>query len=1046
MDPRPASLAPTDRARTAAFALALLACAAAGPPAAAAPSRPPAAQIDEPAALDRLRLYLDRNPFHGRSLDDLAAAVGLAALTEDYAARAAAEPLARAPRIVLARLAARSQQLERAKGLLAELAGSSQSPREALELGRLGAALDLDAGAAQAAVAALTDLAARARSVDVELCEALLEELAEAAEVAGDAAALERALTELGAVLGADPAGLIALGRRCAEYDLLDRAEDALRGAVQASGDDYPRRCSALAALGAVLEQRQSGEAALSAYDEALGLLAAGHWLRKDLLERIVDLRSGAGTLDAWFSERRAAPGADSDAIELDQVAALQRVGRSDEAVERLVALAARRPNDRALADQVVELARAAGRMERVVPLLEARLQHAEASGPSATARAALDLADALAAAELAAGAHRALDRAEQTAEGADDLGLLLTVAHRRAALGDRARARATLERAAELAPTDTQALLELALHAERDGDPSAQRSALNRAEQRARGEDRIAVADAWRRAGEHDAAEAALVAALADPAARAAALAALVDQHTEAAAATTSPSEAEAERRRARTLAATWASEARGVARDGALDALLATFAARAERLALAEALAQEASEPGGPYAELRAALGPVALALLEARVATGLERHSAAAAAFARASAAEPDDLALRRAHIRALGRAGDTTAALAAIEALLSRAPEQRSELLLERARLEVEQRQFSAARATLAEVSALARRSAETLREVAGRLHLIGDAAGAVLALQRCLRLEPGDLRTARLLAQFERELGRNADAVRRLMSIWSAKTDAAERVSILRDLEQTLGVGELRDRFLAELVERVQRNVYDRAALELALALLPRARRFDAIETLAERLLERAPEDARGLAARSIARTAQGRQAEALADVGTRLARKEAPLAVFASLGDAQRAGNDEALCSELGALAARHLDDDQLAQAAREIDRPGYEGLTVAFLRGALPADQPLGDNCLTLLDTLHNHLGPPDFALRVLTSLEARDGATVVRAHRIGKLCHALGDRAGCLARGRQLLELGAPRRMVEGFYTSAGLGAEWLEDGAER
>jgi predicted Zn-dependent protease len=1016
---------------------------------------------------ERQRAYLERNPYHARVFDDLVADAelageGLAGLVREHEARVAAEPDVLAPRVLLARLVARQGDIARAQALLVEaLAGLASAADHAsaqalapqrVSLERLLAALELEAGDVDAARTRLARLVAEASASPVasvpdarslttllerDVHEALLDELAEAHDLAGDADGVRTALAALADLVGDDVAGLVVVAARCEQHGLVAEAELALRSAVELAVDDPARRCNALAALGKLLESTRRGEEALAVYDEVLGFLAAGHWLRNDVLDQAIELRIGAGNLQTWLDTRRSDSAEDTRTVALDTVRALERTGRGAEAAALLAELAAARPNDQELAERFVSAARAADRLDLALDVLQRRAA-ATPSGPGA-ARLQLELAEALTETGALDGARLALQRAASTAQAASDSGSLLTVAHRYAVLGDRTAAYATLESAAALDPTSPTALLELAALAHQIDDPASRAlhaDALERASTRASGNDRVGVAEVWLERGDMARGVALLEAALDDPSTRPFALerlarhyAALADASPDAPpdavpAAGSTPArdpESAVQLTRARELWMTLACEAHGIARVSALEAYLATYSSEAGRRAL--------------LSRVRAGEIPneAVTALLAASLSTRLDQHGDAAAEYARVIALEPENLAAREARVRALGRAKDIAGALQELDELLLRDPRRRTELLLERAKLLIDARRVNDAHDTLAQVAAAARRSPDALREVSALYRATGNLQPAARTLARALRLDPTDTRMARQLAQLEAQLGRRTEACERFAATWAMTDDPGEQAGLLRELEQTLGAGPQRDEYFDTLFQRVRDNRYDRASLELALALLPRARRFSDVGAIAELVLERAPDDPRGLAARSIARAAAADVPGTLADVQQRIARGEGIDEVLMSLLAALRASDDGALAEALGALA---IDIDPLATA---LLTPGYDRLTVRFLRGHVAQKGFEANGVLDRLAQLDGALDPPEFALEVYHALEARDGVTIVRVHRMGKLQYKLGDRDGCLARGKQLIELGAPGRMVESYFTSSDLRAEY-------
>ncbi|MEZ6016730.1 MAG: hypothetical protein R3F49_16550 [Planctomycetota bacterium] len=990
---------------------------------------PPAGALQQDAvgaaspAVERQRAYLERNPFHGPVFDELLASLeleaveggALARFVRELEARCTAEPDAVAPRVLLARVVARQGDLERAHSVLTDLVarGASGAAKESDQsaLQRLIAQLELEAGdfdAARARLQSVVDAspgAGRMTLFQRDGMEQTLEELAEAHDLAGDTSGLRATLDALGALVGADVAARIAVAERFERYGFTAEALDNLRLARDAAGTDAARRCDALAALGGLLERCRRGAEALAVYDEALTLLAPGHWLRVALFDRALTLRTSGGTLDAWLAVREADRAREPRTAALDIARALERSGRGVEATQLLAQLAGDAPRDRELAERLIAAARASERLDLALDALQRRADERQ-SGPDAI-RAQLDLAEALTVAGAADGARLALSRAEASAVANEDTGALMTIAQRRAAANDLAGARATLESAATVAPTSIAALLELATLAEQQGDRAAYSAALDRAAARADGPALIDLAQRWLSSDDPGRAEGLLQRALELPSARRPALELLAQRAGE-----------RAEVERARALWWTLARESSGQVRARALDAVARSLDPSLLQAWLAEGTSSDE---------------PLLRALVEGRVLTTADEHGRAAAALAQAASLDPRDLTLQADHARALTNAGRLSEALE-VYAMLARAqPRQRAEHLLSCAKLQSELRRRDDAAATLRRTAALARNAPDVLRQVAARYQAIGDEREACNVLARVLRLDAGDTRTVRTLARLEVRLGRREPACARLAEAWERATDTQERAALLVELVHALGSGPERDTFLNTLVMRVREDRFDPAAVGLALELLPRTKRFHDLAALSAILLARDPDDPRGAAARLVSAVATGDRAYALSGIDARIARGDAPDDVIAGLLDALRAAQDLDLARELGARA------DDAAALARALRASPADVLHLQFLRGYVDAHGLEEDSVLTALGDSESALEPPEFALRVLLALEARDGTTIVRNHRVGKLYWTLGDRANCLARGARLFELDAPLRMIEGYFKSSQLEDEF-------
>jgi len=102
------------------------------------------------------------------------------------------------------------------------------------------------------------------------------------------------------------PIARIALATADLTDGQLEAAEERLRGLLADPAVDTGYRATCLSVLGDVLDRRQRFDEAFEAYDESMHLAHAegeGSWVAgaaKALMERFVDLRDFAGTLDPW--------------------------------------------------------------------------------------------------------------------------------------------------------------------------------------------------------------------------------------------------------------------------------------------------------------------------------------------------------------------------------------------------------------------------------------------------------------------------------------------------------------------------------------------------------------------------------------------------------------------------------------------------------------------------------------------------------------------------------------------------------------------------
>ena len=420
-------------------------------------------------ATARMRGYLEAHPYHERVfeslVDEATARNALADLIGYYEELHARSPAEEPARVLLARLVARTGELDRALALLDTLEGFDRSFLTARLLER-GADLDAAVTWYERALALCAEDGER---VDV------LQPIAAIQRLLGDDEAARAAWLELAELSPSDLASKLDVARQLARAGFAADALGVYREAVECAGDDPARRSRALAALGAELEQQQLGAEALVAYDEAIALLGPEHWLREELFRRSLELRAVGGTLAEWLRDqsRRAAASREL-ATWLDLAQGLELAGRADEAVDALLEARAWHPTSDELGTRLLRAAARAGRIEERVAEWQRRAAQAPADASNHVS---------LAAVLRESGADGAADRSlEQAEELANEAAPLRTVAAQWVAAGRVSAAFRALERAARLEPENPRPLLELAIIADESGDAQAAESALERA------------------------------------------------------------------------------------------------------------------------------------------------------------------------------------------------------------------------------------------------------------------------------------------------------------------------------------------------------------------------------------------------------------------------------------------------------------------------------------------------------------------------------------------------------------------------------------
>ncbi len=312
--------------------------------------------------------YLERKPYHDWAFDKLVeAAVSagtLEARVEVWRARFDENPGAEAPRIVLARLLAATDEWDEALEILAGVKPMSGAAY------RLVGGLERKRGRSEAAAAAFG--LAVAGTEDPALLETLHGEHARALLEAGEreaAVAAFRALAEL----RPDSFHLrVEAAAQLADGGLIDEAASTLDEALTLAGDDPEKRSRTLVELAKVHERRGDAPEAVAAYWQCLELLGRGHWLRRQIGPRLVGLAQRMGQVDVLLERSGidASQGSDLAALEL-HASFLTAAGRREEAREALERAVEAFPTDLPLARSLMGLYAADSMRDEHIALLQ---------------------------------------------------------------------------------------------------------------------------------------------------------------------------------------------------------------------------------------------------------------------------------------------------------------------------------------------------------------------------------------------------------------------------------------------------------------------------------------------------------------------------------------------------------------------------------------------------------------------------------------------------------------------------------------------------
>lgn len=951
-------------------------------------------------------------PYHGRVFADYVEgarlAGGLGPAIEAYAERAGGGDGAAA--VVHARLVAETGRLGEAIELLL-VAGGGDARCDAL-VGRLR----LRAGDPRGALAPLGRARAGLPSGDERREVARLE--AEAYLRLGERAA---AIDAFRALVAQDPDDLALrteVADACARGGLIEEAFAQYREAERIAGADPEARSRALAARGRLHEVCLEHDDAAAAYGEARALLGRDHWLKLELLERLVRLHGLAGRLDGWCDELALAAAAHPERLEAQEELArvLCATGRADEAIAALARAAERFPDDPSLARRRLELARRHGRPEDRIALLEERLGR-DASDPLA-GELRLELAEALVAAGELGAARAQWERALSLRP--DDAELAARVARGHEELGDGARAEELLRRALELAPADVERFGDLARHLRRRGESAAVGELL------AGGVDRFSGSPAALEVlaalavdlGEPDLAEAPLVRALALAAAESPARERVVESLAELLARLGRPDQA-------RPL---WRSLLDGEDAPGrverALAGLVATYPSHAALVTAAGAERERARSAASGRGAFRAA---IAMFRELGDPAAARELHVELLARY-------PDDRRAREELAELYAAEERFDLALTELDELARRFPLSARAARLRQVELLAGLGREEDAAEALEELVRAAPDRPAALEEAADAFARLGRAERAIEVLASALVIDPLDAPRHLRLARLCLAALRFPDAYHHLRV--AHRHGAAEvRGEALEELHRLLADQGRLAHELELLAREVERHPFDLDAALLLAELHVREREVRQALAVLSELVARRPYALEVLERRADVYRRVGLWDEAAEDLRRvrALARGPRPDLDYALLAASLASGaTGEALS------LARRCDDP--LRAAEVLVEHGRASDAVDLLEGAR-RDAAASPELDRALGEALAGLGRSAEAAEALERYFLGGGADPVVLARLGDLLHGLGDRDGALAVGRRLARAGAGAAAVRAWFERKGWLDEWAE-----
>lgn len=957
---------------------------------------------EEGERLARFQRYLERSPYHEqvfRGLVEAARGSGsLGALVEDYRERVSRTD-ASSDRVVLARLLVElGEHADAAEQL------SAVEPPTA-EAHRLRARLLARTGRLPEASQTLE--AALALATDAELLRDLHLERADLFLARGLPQRARSAYADLARLPDQTPLDQADLAALMADAGFPADGVELLESLLEETSTEVPRTAQLLAQLGQLRETARDGAGALTAYEQALGLLRQGHWLRRDLLARSLDLHRRGGTL------RQAADGLRSELAEhpadlearLSLVAALRLLKREREAAEALAAATELHPEDLRLSDELVVTLRALEDQEGIVRELQRALEHAPLD-----LQRRLELGRALAELGRLEAAEREWSRLLEAAPL--DAPRAERVAREWLRLGETLRAEKVLRAAIAAAPEEARRHGDLARVLLDQGDVQAARQVLGAAERAVAGRPSELDELAELYLEQPDLRSARRVLELArslDPGStsRLQRLAQVQADLGEAAAA-------------ARTLLDWLDLSADEEQRALACESYSGLFEG-ASRVAETERLHADLphTRGGARYLVLahfrREAGQPLkAAALLE----THLQRT--------------PADHAARIQLARDLARGQRFDRALAAYDEVIEREPRRAAELLLEQVRMlgrRGDLRLHDPSPEVLGRLERLRNlppSDAGTWRELAAAyLRLAGSSPHAADCLAQALRLEPEDGPAHLDLARLLRQLQRTDEAAWHYRLAWKHGTETT-RTRALAELHELLVESQELHGELRRLTSLARRDPFDAETPHLLAELsLAQGEPGQAARLLTHQL-RREGAQADLLRLRVTAYLQQGRTRTAIADLRALVELGEDVDHLAVELATPAVAAGGTGLLHDLTEVM---LDPTPLARA---LARSGRPTLAVQLLEHQELRSKVLVASASLYLAELQESLGHPRQALRVLERHVEAHGPDWRVTQRMGNLAHELGDSRRALELGRRMLEEGAPDTTLEAYFDS--------------
>ncbi len=252
-------------------------------------------------SVGRFHELLRRRPMHGPAFAGLVKQYSeqgqLDKLVSEYEKKVEALPEDQAFRILLARVYLRANKPEQAAEAIKNIGELPPDlRREELKLLVFKSEVYQRIGSQEQAVAMLQEAFAQAKTVSERM--KLSEALADLHLRGQDRAAAAAALTKLAEQFSDNYFHRKRIADALAARDLFEQAIEQYREILPLVENETDKRCEVLRQLGRSFERLDRGQDAIEVYQQAINLLRSGHWLQRELHERVVSLYRASGRLD----------------------------------------------------------------------------------------------------------------------------------------------------------------------------------------------------------------------------------------------------------------------------------------------------------------------------------------------------------------------------------------------------------------------------------------------------------------------------------------------------------------------------------------------------------------------------------------------------------------------------------------------------------------------------------------------------------------------------------------------------------------------------